>query len=175
MAAVQARLEPDNVLRDVPAHRPRYDDGWGDTYKSRFSSLLDEFEDDTLEAICELLGIDSDSDDVKSEILDHRSQAVTLFTLHRFISDKKTLLREMAERRGDDVPPGAEFRYLLKTISGDNPDIVYQLLLYSEWSDAKNRRTYEIENYLPDDYATRFSDDFRKIQMTLARRTRRGN
>lgn len=170
MEAVQAGLDADTILRDVPAHRPRYEDGWDGTYKSRLSRILDDLDDETLEVICELLGIDIDSDGLKSKILEQQSQAVTLYTLHRFISDKQTLLREMAERNGDDVNTGAEFRYLLQRISSGNPDIVYQLLLYSEWSDAKNRRTYEIENSLPDDYTSRFNADFLKISMTLARR-----
>lgn len=174
MAAVQARFDNDTILRNVPAHRPRFEDGWDDTYKSKFSSVLDELDNETLEVICDLLGIDFNSEEVKSEVLERQSQAVTLYTLHRFISGKKTLLREMAERKGEDVDTGAEFRYLLQTISGGNSDIVYQLLLYSEWSDAKNRRTYEIENSLPDDYTSRFNDNFRKISMTLARRMGRG-
>lgn len=146
MAAVQTRLDPDTVLRDVPADRPRYDDRWESIYKSSFSSVLNGLDDETIEIICELLDIDPDSDNVKSEIFERESEAVTLYTLHQFISDKRTLLREMAGRKGVDVDKGQEYRYLLQTILNGNPEIVYQLLLYDEWSEAKNRRTYEIEN-----------------------------
>lgn len=175
MAAVQAQLSPDTILRDVPADRPRYEDGWDDTYKSKFDDVLDDLDSDTLDVIRELLDIDEDTDDLQSEILSCQAEAITLYTLYRFLADKRTLLREMAGRYGDDVAEDEEYPYLLRTLMEGNRHFVYQLLLYNEWSDAKNERTYSIENELPDDYIDRFDEDFRKIQVTLSRRMNTGH
>lgn len=171
MAAVQLELDPDTILRDVPADQPRYEDGWDDTYESKFENALEEMDEETIEVILDILGVDDDPADSLSAILSEQSKSVLLYTLYRYISDKRTLLREMAGRLGEDVDEGGEYRYLLNALSTNNTDFVYQLLLYKEWSDARNERSYTIENELPDDYVERFDDNFRSIQLTLARRT----
>lgn len=171
MAVVQSQLDPDTILRDVPADRSRYADGWDDTYKGKFEDVLEELDDDSQEVIRELLEIDEDTADLRSAILSQQSEAILLYTLYRFLSDKRTLLREMAERWGDEVDEDQEYGYLLQALLDGQSDFVYKLLLYSEWSDAKNARSYKIENTLPDDYVERFDDNFRSFQLTLARRT----
>ena len=103
MAVVQSQLDPDTILRDVPADRSRYADGWDDTYKGKFEDVLEELDDDSQEVIRELLEIDEDTADLRSAILSQQSEAILLYTLYRFLSDKRTLLREMAERWGDEV------------------------------------------------------------------------
>ncbi|MFC7250190.1 hypothetical protein ACFQJ5_10110 [Halomicroarcula sp. GCM10025324] len=171
MAAVQSRLDPNEILRDVPADRPRYEDGWDDTYKSKFEDVLEDLDNETLDVIREILEIDEDTDNLQSAILTNESESILLYTLYRFLSDKRTLLREIADRWGDEVEEDREYRYLVQALLDGRSDIVYRLLLYKEWSDAKNERSYKIENELPDDYVDRFDDNFRSIQLTLARRT----
>ena len=175
MPAVQAQLNPDTILRDVPADRPRYEDGWDETYKSKFEDVLDNIDSDTLDVIRELLDINEDSANLQSEIVSHQAEAITLYTLYRFLADKRTLLREMAGRYGDEVEEDEEYRYLIQAFLHGNQSFAYQLLLYNEWSDAKNERTYSVENDLPDDYIDRFDNDFRKIQVTLSRRMNTGH
>jgi len=77
----------------------------------------------------------------------------------------------MADRWDDEVEKDAEYKYLLQAILDGKSNIVYRLLLYSEWSDAKNERSYKIENELPNNYGERFDNNYRKIQLTLAYRT----
>jgi len=171
MATVQSRLDPNEILRDVPADRPRYEDGWDDTYKSKFEDVLEDLDNETLDVIREILEIDEDTDSLQSAILANESESILLYTLYRFLSDKRTLLREIADRWGDEAEEDREYRYLVQALLDGRSDIIYRLLLYKEWSDAKNERSYKIENELPDDYVDRFDDNFRSIQLTLARRT----
>lgn len=173
--SVQASIDYNIILKDVPADRPKYEDGWDATFERKFSSLLKELDSDTIQLICRFLSVDSEADGVIEGILENQSEAITLYTLYRFIGDKKTLLHEMAERSGYEVEQDEEYHYLLKRLAEGNQDIVYKLLLYREWSDAKNRRSYEIQNPLPNDYSKRFDENFRSIQVTLAIRTRSGN
>jgi len=57
MTTAQSQLNPDTILKDVPADKPRYEDSWSDKYKSKFKDLLDEFDEKTLDVIRNILGI----------------------------------------------------------------------------------------------------------------------
>jgi len=164
-----------SLLADVPSDYSKYEDKWSETYSDKFSNVLSDLDRDALEAVCDFAGVDMSEGGIFSELVKKSEESVFLFTLYRFLNDKRLSVRELAHKRGDKITKGAEYRYVIEKILEGDENIVYQILLYSEWLDSNNKSRYNVRNEIPDDYENRFEENIRGIQLSLSQGTRAEN
>lgn len=161
------------VLQDVPANYTHYREEWDNTYAEKFRVLLGELDHDTLEIVAKAAEVDiSETDNLFSEITSDEEKTILLYVLYQFLNNKRISVREFGAELGDSVPIDTEFRYVLKKILQGEQRFLYQVLLYHRWAKGSDKRRYEIENRLPDDYVEQFEENYRGIQLTLSQRTR---
>jgi hypothetical protein len=163
------------LLEDVPCDYSIYRDKWSETYSDKFKNILNDISSDGLDEACEFAGIDMSEGAIFSELLSKSDRTVFLFTLYRFLNDKRLPVRDLAKQKGDRVLKDEEYSYVLSKINEGDSDIVFHIQLYSEWLDSNNKSNYRIKNSLPDDYENRFDGNSRGIRLSLSRGTRAQN
>lgn len=90
-----------SLLADVPSNYSKYEDKWSETYSDKFSNVLSDLDRDALEAVCEFAGVDMFEGSIFSELVKKSDESVFLFTLYRFLNDKRLSARELAHKKGD--------------------------------------------------------------------------
>lgn len=164
------------LLEGVPSDFRKFKSKWDSTYKSKFESFLNQASDQTLELALEFANYDIEDNDVSElSLLESTDKSIFLFTLHRFLNDKKLVVVEFADRKGKSIDQSEAYKYVLGGILDGNNDIVFHIFLFSEWMGIRSRYRYHIKSQLPEDYVERFEDNSQGIRMTLSRNTRASN
>lgn len=150
-------------LDGVPANRSKYRSSWEEKYQSKFNSLLERLDEDELKAIKSLTG-------QKVKSLGKRD-SVNLYTLHRFIRDKKETVKEFAEKKDDLITEEEAYLYILGRLDGGYEKIVYHTFLFHNYEKESTERIYDIDNKLPNNYLEQFDRELRGLKISLDKNT----
>ncbi|WP_143025268.1 hypothetical protein [Haloplanus vescus] len=159
----------------VPLEYSVYQDNWSGTYRGQFSDILDSTTSDFLDLTLEFAGIDASEGSIFEKLLRQSEETVFVFSLYKFLDDKRLSIRDLASKREHSVRQGEEIEYVLEQLLDGDENLVYHIFLYNEWLDSSDKIKYRVQNQLPDDYRSRFEENSRGIQMTLSRKTRARN
>lgn len=167
----------EEVLDDVPVNLSKYRETWSGTYRDKFrKGVLQECDRETLELIAGFCDVELDgASSLFKNILRRRDKTTVLFAIYRFISGKKLSVRSLAEKRGDSIVDGLEYRYVLKQIAEGDSDFIYKVYIYHEWSRMSDIYTYGVDSSLPDSYLETIAENSDKILRRLRRKTRSTN
>jgi hypothetical protein len=168
-------VKPEQILQDVPENFEKFDESWEGTYRDKFTNVLQKSDSETLDYIAEIAGVDQeDTGSFFEDIKRNRELSVLLYTIYRFVGGKKLSIRSFGDRNDEDVVSGTEYRYVLKEISEDNLDILYQIYLFNQWTKSSDVYVYALqgEEELPDDYLDRLREEIDSLARRLEFRTR---
>lgn len=163
------------VLEGVPLEFRKYKSKWSETYQSKFQDVINDVNQETIESICTYANINYENNDHVTKLRTDTDKYIFLFSLYRFLNDKKLAVQEMAEKQGETLPDNLEYKYVIDQLNNGNPAFLYHIFLYAMWLDEKDKSRYAVQNDLPTDYANRFETNSRGIRMTLSRNTRAEN
>lgn len=163
----------EDILDGVEVNYQKIRENWSASYKEKFKNLMQKSDQETLEYITHLCGVDlKNTNTLYQDIFRNRDRAILLYAIYNVVSGKKLSVRDLAEKKGDEVVKGTEYRYVLKQIVEGDSDFVYKVEIYSEWSKLSDVYVYEVENSLPDDCHEQIESSIQDIKQTLARKTR---
>lgn len=165
----------DEITSDVPLDYSVYRDKWSETYSDKFNDVLQSVDTDTFDAVLDFTGIEQSEGSVFSQLRTKNQHSIFLYSLYRFIDDKRLAIQELAARNEEPVEAGEEFKYIIRKIIGGDTDAVFHLYLYEKWLKSNNKSRYNITTSIPEDYKSRFDENALGIRMTLSRRTRGQN
>lgn len=159
----------------VPLKYSVYKDSWGSTYRGQFSDILDDSTSDFIDLTLEFAGIDASEGSIIEKLLRESEKTVFVFSIYKFLDDKRLAIRDFGSKRGDSIRRGEEIEYVLEKLLDGDENLVYHLFLYDDWLDRSDKTPYRVQNRIPGDYKSRFEENKRGIQMTLSRQTRASN
>jgi len=168
-------VDLDTIISDVPLDYSVHQDKWSETYNEKFNDVLQGTDTKTFETILEFTGVQRSEGSVFSQLRNKSKDSVFLYSLYRFINDKRLAVQEFAERSGESISAGDEYRYIIRKLLNGCESIVYQIFLYEKWLKGSDKSRYKIETTLPNNYREIFADNQLGIRMTLSRNTRGKN
>ncbi|MUV49110.1 hypothetical protein [Haloarcula sp. CBA1122] len=165
--------ETETVLDGVEVNYDEFRENWSGKYKDKFKDVIQDADAETLEYITQICGVDlEDTNHLYQDIFKNRNKCILLYSIYRVVSGKKLAVRDLGEKRGDDVVKETEYRYVLKQLLQGNHDFIYKIEMYSEWSKHSDVYVYEVESQLPSDYRSQLEESIQSIASTLAHRTK---
>jgi len=157
---------------NVPLNLGKYKESWDSTYKKKFESIIEGMDDYKYQKLCDVVGVDDHEDKQPKKVTENREESIFLYSVRRFISDKKKLIQVYSERKGYTIGEDEEFYFILKQIEQKNQFILNHIYLIHRRSKSGPPRTYDIDSELPDEYIELFEENERGLRQSLSKSTR---